>query len=364
MKKRSFFIGILCCALPGVFLSGCGTDGGAALSFADGAASAEEQEYTENFFAMDTFMTLTAYGERAEEAVEAGIAEIERLDAVFSTGDADSEISAINAAGGGTLSEEVAAVIRRALTIYEQTDGIFDISIYPVMKLWGFTDGNYQVPEEDELAAALSLVNAGELTLSEEDGATVLSMADGMEIDLGGIVKGYADDRVAEVFASYGIEDAIINLGGDVRVMGTRPDGSLWRVGIQDPEDSDGYIGGLALTDMAVVTSGGYERYFEDEETGVRYHHIIDPRTGASADNGLVSVSVVSADGTLADALSTTLFILGSEEAVEYCEAHCAADGFGALLMTQEGELYITEDLEDSFIDLTGDTTLHVIGTR
>ncbi len=366
MKKRKFLIGILCVILSCVFLSSCGTGDESSPSVSAGTESAagDDQEYTQTMFAMDTYMTLTAYGENAREAVEAGMAEIQRLDELFSTGDENSEIYAVNAAGGGEVSEETAMMIRRSLEIYEKTGGIFDISIYPVMELWGFTSGSYQVPDPDELERTLALVNSGDLELYERDGTEVLAMEEGMKIDLGGIVKGYADDRVAEIFAEYGINDAIINLGGDVRVMGLRPDGTEWRVGIQDPEDSDELLGGLSLTDINVVTSGGYERYFEDETTGVRYHHIIDPRTGSSANNGLISVSVVSEDGALADALSTTLFILGSEDAVTFCENYSESEGFDALLMTEDREIYITEDLEDSFIDLSGDTKLNIIETH
>ncbi len=366
MKKRKILSGIVCCALICPLLSGCGSDGQTSVSETDSTEtdSSGDQEYTKSFFAMDTYMTLTAYGENAREALEAGEAEIERLDRLFSTGDENSEIFALNAAGGGEVSEETAMLIQRSLDLYDQTGGIFDISIYPVMELWGFTSGDYKVPESDELERTLALVDAGNLSLTESDESAVLSMEEGMEIDLGGIVKGYADDRVGDIFAEYGVEDAIINLGGDVRVMGTRPDGDLWRVGIQDPEDTDGFLGGLTLTDTTVVTSGGYERYFEDEETGRRYHHIIDPRTGSSADSGLISVSVICEDGTLADALSTTLFILGTEDAVEYCESFSESDGFDALLMDEDREIYITEDLADSFIDLTGDTELNIIKTH
>ncbi len=366
MMKRKFMTGILVCTLLCVFLAGCGADKEtiAVSGSAESSGKSADGEYEQTVFAMDTYMTLTAYGENAQEAVEAGVEEIDRLDALFSTGDEDSEIYALNAAGGGVLSEETALLIRRSLEIWDETGGLFDISVYPVMKLWGFTDGEYRVPEPEELSETLALVNAGDLTLTERDGETILSMEEGMQIDLGGIVKGYADDRVAEIFAEYGIEDAVINLGGDVRVMGTRSDGTRWRVGIQDPEDPEGVLGGLALTDTSVVTSGGYERYFEDEETGIRYHHIIDPRTGSSADGGLISVSVVSEDGTLADAVSTALFIMGSTDAVEYCGEHAAADGFDALLMTEDREIYITEDLADSFSDLDGGTELHIIETH
>ncbi|MCD8109231.1 MAG: FAD:protein FMN transferase [Clostridiales bacterium] len=385
MKKNFFIVGLICCVMANPVLGGCGSgaeDPGssqteqeessvsveaAAEDAAVSADSAEDEPYSQDFFAMDTYMTLTAYGENAQDAVEAGVAEIERLDALLSTGDSDSEIYALNAAGGGELSDETAYLIERSLEVYESTGGLYDISIYPVMDLWGFTasdESAFAVPEASVLEETLALVDAGKLALTEnEDGTMVLSMEEGMQIDLGGIVKGYADDRIAEIFAEYGIESAIINLGGSVRVVGTKTDGSLWKVGIQDPEDSSGYLGGLALSDMAVVTSGGYERYFDDEETGIRYHHIIDPRTGYSAYNGLISVSIISEDGTLADALSTSLFIMGTEEAIAYCEEHCVADGFDVLMETEDGEIYITDRLEESFIDLNGDTELHIITT-
>ncbi|MCD8149644.1 MAG: FAD:protein FMN transferase [Clostridiales bacterium] len=385
-KKKKILTGILCGVFLAAFLSGCGL-GNNADSAGTGSASEEvsseedssaaadasadlsdDESCSQDFFAMDTYMTLTAYGENAQEAVEAGIAEINRLDALLSTGDTDSEIYRINEAGGGVLSDETSYLVRRSLDVYESTGGLYDISIYPVMDLWGFTgtdEEDFSVPEESVLEETLALVDAGKITLAEnEDGETVLTMEEGMQIDLGGIVKGYADDRVAEIFAEYGVECGIINLGGSVRVVGTKTDGSLWRVGVQDPEDSSGYLGGLAVSDVSVVTSGGYERYFDDEETGIRYHHIIDPRTGYSAYNGLISVSIVSEDGTLADALSTSLFIMGTEEAIAYCEEHCEADGFDVLLETEDGDIYITDDLESSFIDLNGDTELHVIETH
>ncbi|MCC8150292.1 MAG: FAD:protein FMN transferase [Lachnospiraceae bacterium] len=388
MNKKTMITGVLCCALLGASLSGCGFGSGvdsaetgsdleglssdeyipAESEAASSEEASEDESYSQDFFAMDTYMTLTAYGENAQAAVEAGMAEINRLDALLSTGDEESEIYQINETGGGVLSDETAYLVRRSLEVYESTGGMYDISIYPVMDLWGFTgegEDDFAVPEASVLEETLALVDAEKITLTEnEDGGTVLSMEEGMQIDLGGIVKGYADDRVAEIFAEYGVESGVINLGGSVRVVGTKTDGSLWRVGVQDPEDTSGYLGGLEVSDVSVVASGGYERYFDDEETGIRYHHIIDPRTGYSAYNGLISVNIVSEDGTLADALSTALFIMGTEEAIDYCEEHCETDGFDVLLETEDGDIYITDDLEDSFIDLNGDTELHLIETH
>ncbi|MBS5192147.1 MAG: FAD:protein FMN transferase [Lachnospiraceae bacterium] len=375
MKKRKLLIALLCGALVCLPLAGCnnkngasGTDSSVQSEVSEDAgeqnSSDSSQEYTSDVFAMDTYMTLTAYGENAQEAVEAGIAEIQRLDDLLSTGKDTSEVAQINANGGGVLSEDTDYLVKRALDIYQSTNGAFDISIYPVMQLWGFTTGNFAVPSESDLAAKLALVDAGKIILSEENGQTSISLPEGMEIDLGGIAKGYTSGRVMDVMKSYGIKSAVINLGGNAHVLGNKTDGSQWKVGIQDPEDENGYLGGVSVTDKAIITSGGYERYFVDEDTGVKYHHIIDPKTGYSANNGLISVTIVSADSTLADGLSTSLFVLGTEDAITYCEEHCAEDGFDAIMEDEDGKLYITDDIYDDFINMNNNKNIEKIQTN
>lgn len=375
MKKRKLLIALLCGALVCLPLAGCnnkngasGTDSSVQSEVSEDAgeqnSSDSSQEYTSDVFAMDTYMTLTAYGENAQEAVEAGIAEIQRLDDLLSTGKDTSEVAQINANGGGVLSEDTDYLVKRALDIYQSTNGAFDISIYPVMQLWGFTTGNFVVPSESDLAAKLALVDAGKIILSEENGQTSISLPEGMEIDLGGIAKGYTSGRVMDVMKSYGIKSAVINLGGNAHVLGNKTDGSQWKVGIQDPEDENGYLGGVSVTDKAIITSGGYERYFVDEDTGVKYHHIIDPKTGYSANNGLISVTIVSADSTLADGLSTSLFVLGTEDAITYCEEHCAEDGFDAIMEDEDGKLYITDGIYDDFINMNNNKNIEKIQTN
>lgn len=375
MKKRKLLIALLCGALVCLPLAGCnnkngasGTDSSVQSEVSEDAgeqnSSDSSQEYTSDVFAMDTYMTLTAYGENAQEAVEAGIAEIQRLDDLLSTGKDTSEVAQINANGGGVLSEDTDYLVKRALDIYQSTNGAFDISIYPVMQLWGFTTGNFAVPSESDLAAKLALVDAGKIILSEENGQTSISLPEGMEIDLGGIAKGYTSGRVMDVMKSYGIKSAVINLGGNAHVLGNKTDGSQWKVGIQDPEDENGYLGGVSVTDKAIITSGGYERYFVDEDTGVKYHHIIDPKTGYSANNGLISVTIVSADSTLADGLSTSLFVLGTEDAITYCEEHCAEDGFDAIMEDEDGKLYITDGIYDDFINMNNNKNIDKIQTN
>ena len=375
MKKRKLLIALLCGALVCLPLAGCnnkngasGTDSSVQSEVSEDAgeqnSSDSSQEYTSDVFAMDTYMTLTAYGENAQEAVEAGIAEIQRLDDLLSTGKDTSEVAQINANGGGVLSEDTDYLVKRALDIYQSTIGAFDISIYPVMQLWGFTTGNFVVPSESDLAAKLALVDAGKIILSEENGQTSISLPEGMEIDLGGIAKGYTSGRVMDVMKSYGIKSAVINLGGNAHVLGNKTDGSQWKVGIQDPEDENGYLGGVSVTDKAIITSGGYERYFVDKDTGVKYHHIIDPKTGYSANNGLISVTIVSADSTLADGLSTSLFVLGTEDAITYCEEHCAEDGFDAIMEDEDGKLYITDGIYDDFINMNNTANIQEIKTK
>ncbi len=324
----------------------------------------EDGGWEAEVFAMDTYMTLTAYGDQAEEAVRAGVAEIQRLDALLSTGDAASEIGQINANGGGELSEESEYLLDRAMEIYESTGGAFDITIYPVMELWGFTTGDFSVPDESELQETLALVGADKIIKTEDGQGAELSLMElsdtsgsvrTQEIDFGGIAKGYTSDRVIEIFREYGIESGKISLGGNVYVLGNKTDGTPWKVGIQDPEDSGECVGGISIADKAVITSGGYERYFE--EGNVTYHHIIDPKTGYPANNGLISVTIVSEDGTLADGLSTSLFVLGTEDAIDYCEKNCRTDGFDAILEAEDGTIYITEGIQEDYLEVgTGGT--------
>lgn len=334
---------IMCIMLCGL-LAGCGEETG----------GAETQEpVSRDFFAMDTYMTVTAYGDQAEQATEAAEEEVYRLDAMLSAGSADSEIGRLNADGSGTLSEETAGLVKRGLEFYDATEHRFDIAIYPVMEAWGFTDKNYRVPSKDELESLLALTDADEVSLDEETGQVAFGK-DHMAIDLGGIAKGYTSSRIVEIYREMGVTSGLVNLGGNVQVLGTKPDGSKWRVAIQDPKSASGgdenaqetqYMGVLEAEDVAAITSGAYERNFT--KGGRFYHHIIDPATGEPADSGLQSVTIVSNDGTLADALSTSLFIMGKEQAIQYWRAH--SDEFGCILLDEDDELFVSENIADSF---------------
>lgn len=345
---------ILCVLLSLCLLTGCAysVGGGTDASEADPEASESSTEYLE---AMDTYMTLTAYGSHREAALEDACAEIRRLEALLSTGSDSSEVCALNQSGSGVLSDDTAALLEYALGLYDSTGGAFDITVYPLMELWGFTTQDYQVPTADALQSTLALVGADRLTYDSD--TRTLTLGEGQAIDFGGIAKGYTSQRVMELFLEAGVTSAMVSLGGNIHCLGTKPDGSLWRIGIQDPAGAEGEIAAVvSVADQAVITSGGYQRYFEDEDTGETYHHIIDPATGYPAKSGLSSVSIVTGDGTLGDGLSTALYIMGLEEATAYWRAHSTL--FQAILIDDDGAIYVTEGIADAVTADAGFTVL------
>lgn len=309
------------------------------------SAALQKQVVTRQLFAMDTIMEFTAYGKNAEAAVSAAMQEVQRLDALLSAdsgapvANPDSEVSRLNREGGGAVSEDTAALLRLSLETYGETGGLFDCTVYPLVELWGFPGQEYRVPTEEELAAVLPLVDSGKLQF---DGET-LRMEPGQAIDFGGVGKGYAAARVMEIFRQHGVRSGMASLGGNVQVLGAKPDKTLWRIGVRDPESS-GYFGVLSLKDKAAVTSGGYERYFEAD--GETYIHILDPRTGRPAESDLLSVTVVSKDGARADALSTALFLMGQEDAAAFWKNQ---GGFDMVLVTEDRQVFISEGLDGSF---------------
>ncbi len=341
MRKRTApALGVFLAAF-GLAAAGCG----AQQNTAEESSTGSEASSTRETFAMDTYMTVTGYGEQAEEAVDAAIEEITRLDALLSAENPDSEVYAVNEKGGGSISRETALLVETALETGQRTGGKFDITILPVMDAWGFTGDEFHVPDEDTLDSLLSLVDYSQVNLDAE--AMTVTLGEGQEMDLGGIAKGFTSDRIMEIFREQGLASGIVSLGGNVECLGTKTDGSLWRCGIQDPYDDSALLGVLSVKDAAVITSGAYERNFTDEETGKVYHHIIDPDTGYPADSGLVSATIVSGSGMLADSLSTSMYILGLEGAESYWREY--GEEFDMILMTEDDQVYVTEGIADQF---------------
>ena len=325
----------------GIMLCGCGELPGTAAKESAGAEPAQR-----TLFAMDTVMSLTAYGPGGEEAVQKAAEEIERLDKLLSTGDENSEISALNRKGSGKLQGDVKELVERSLQMAEETGGTFDIAIYPVMEAWGFTEEEQHVPDQEVLKELLPLCDTADIEYDASTG-NIRFRKEGMKIDLGGVAKGYTSTRLMDIYKSCGVTSGLVNLGGNVQTLGTKPDGSLWRIAIEDPDNGEDRLGVLSIADKAAITSGGYERFFEAD--GQIFHHIIDPATGWPAKNGLKSVTIISADGTLADMLSTSLYIMGTEKAQQFCLEHAGSDSFDAVLYTDEDKLLITPGIEESF---------------
>lgn len=311
-----------------------------------------DEPQSRDVFAMDTYMTLTAYGDNAENALDKAEAEIERLDNLLSTGDGNSEIYALNQNGTGTISEDTETLLNESEKLYTDTEGVFDITIYPIMDAWGFTTQNYRIPSDEELKGLLENVNASKIQYDKASKKVALPA--GVKIDFGGIAKGYTSSRIMDIYKKCGVTSGMVSLGGNVQLLGAKPDGSFWRVAVQSPDDTNDYLGVLEAEDKAVITSGGYERHFE--ENGKIYHHIIDPATGYPAENGLKSVTIVSDDGTLADGLSTSLFIMGKDKACDFWKEH--SDKFDMILMTDDNELYVSEGIADVF---SSDLTTNIV---
>lgn len=308
-----------------------------------GCVPADEPLPSTSFFAMNTPMSVQIDG---GETLLRGVEELAYvLEHKLSVTDEKSEIFAINSNGGGEVSSETAGLIEFALDMCESTDGALDITIYPVLRAWGFTvddvdyDNGFVLPTDGELSELLALVDYKKVEVSDNS----VTLGEGMMLDLGAVAKGYASDRIAGYLRRGGVTSALLNLGGNVYALGKKPNGVKWTIGVKSPER--GIIGTLQAEDAAVVTSGGYERYFERD--GVRYHHIIDPSTGRPADSGLASVTVVGSSGARCDALSTALFVMGLDRASDYWREH---GDFEAVFVTSDGELLVTAGLEDNFV--------------
>ncbi len=294
---------------------------------------------------MDTDVTIKAYGRDAEAAVDAAFEEIKRLDALLSAHDSGSEIWAVNQNAGidpVEVSPDTMYVVERALYFAQITDGAFDPTILPVMSLWGFGTPAASVPKPAELQDALKLVDYKKIYVNSDDG-TVFVSEYGMGLDLGGIAKGYAVDKMAQVMRDKNVSSFLINAGGNTLTSGTKPDGSLWRVAVTDPSNPEDFIGVMPSKNLAIVGSGDYQRFFVED--GVKYHHIIDPKTGYPV-RGIHGTAVFLPSSTDADALSTSLFVLGPDAGEEILTKF---ENLGVIYVVEDGNM-ILQGLVDDFV--------------
>ena len=342
LKKRivSFALAMSC-----ALLCGCSEKISEKTQNNSSAVQTDSSPQTRDIFAMDTYMNLKAYGENASQALADAEKEIVRLENILSVTKDDSDINKINSGTSRQVSEDTANIINAALRYGDSTDGALDITIYPVLKLWGFTTGEYKIPKQQEIDDLLENVNYSDV---EINGNTV-SVPENAEIDLGALAKGYTGDRIMQVLKSYGIDSAIISLGGNVQALGTKPDGSQWKVSVRNPFAPDTDMCIVSIDGKAVITSGNYERYFQGDD-GEIYWHIIDPADGYPADNGIVSATVIGDEGLMCDSLSTSLFIMGREKAEKYWREN---GGFDMILVTDDGKILYTNGIAESFENIS-----------
>lgn len=302
-----------------------------------------------SFEAMSTFMTLKSYGpnsQKANESVEEMIANIE---AQISTTNKDSYIYKINNDNNREekfidIPPQIAELIEFSLKMAKKTNGAFNPVLYPIVHLWGFTTAKYKVPADFEIEETLAITDFNKVTITKKrDNSATITMKKNMMIDMGAVGKGFAGDQAIQMMKEMGITSAIIDLGGNVQTLGCKPDGSPWKIGITNPW-GEAPIGGIAVCDKAVITSGGYERFFE--ENGKRYIHIFDGKKGKPVENNLAAVTVIAKSGLFADALSTALFAMGKEKSIEFWKKN--HEKFQMILVMNDKSVAYTEELTNT----------------
>lgn len=293
-------------------------------------------------FYMDTYVECTLYGRNSGEAKVRIENMLDELDRLFDVTNQDSDVSKINAGAGEfvEVSEHTSYVISEAKKIGELTGRALDITIYPVVKAWGFTTGENRVPGPEELSTLVKTVDVSQI---ETDGNFV-KIPEGFMIDLGSVAKGYASNLLRDLCKNAGVKRAIIDFGGNIVCIGSKSVGKDWHIGIQSPYEDRNVPAYVSVSDKAVVTSGLYERFFEKD--GVRYGHIMDPFSGYPVDNGLVSVTIIADDGLLADSLSTAIFVGGEELAVKLRDTL----DFEYVLFYGHGDVKVSDDIDFSYI--------------
>ena len=336
MKKKSCVSAVVSAFL--IAAAGCGSSP---------SAKEENRTYSRDIFAMDTYMSIRAYG-GDESALDAAEERIRQLEAELSVTKPDSDVARINASAGSPaeVSEDTALIVKKALETGSLTGGALDVTAYPLVKEWGFTTGDYHIPSQESIDELLVNVDYGRIEMS---GSTV-AVGTGQQLDLGALAKGYTSDEVIRILRDNGTDAAIISLGGNVQSFGTKPDGSAWKVAVRDPFSPENDMCVIETGEKAVITSGNYERCFTGDD-GREYWHIIDPADGYPADNGIVSATIIGGSGLDCDALSTAVFVKGLEGAESLWRSSMSYD---MIIVTDDRKIYYTEGVADSFSNLSG----------
>ena len=356
--QRRFFYLILCTALvcPMLLFTGC-------QNAADTDTAAGKEPISISSIKLNTAVQITIYDSQDKSLLDDCLALCDKYELIFSRTDEESELYKLNhrisdsavsnqttetqptpyQINGTTntwhISEDLAALLSEGLSITKESDGAFDIAIAPLTSLWDFTAEDPKVPDDADIQNALPLCSSDGVTINGQD---IILPSDDIQFDVGAIAKGYIADRLKDFLVKKGVNSAIINLGGNVLCIGSKPDGTPFKVGIQKPfADRNETEAVMDITGKSVVSSGIYERCFK--QNGKLYHHILNPKTGYPYDNGLISVTIISDQSVDGDALSTTCFALGLEDGMKFAEKK----GVQAVFITEDYELHYTDGFQD-----------------
>ncbi|PAB57235.1 FAD:protein FMN transferase [Anaeromicrobium sediminis] len=306
-------------------------------------------------YALGTIIDFTLFEEdedKANKAIDRAISRINEIEKNMSTNIGESEISSVNKYAGQRrvkVSDDTIYVIKRALEFGKISDGKFDVTILPLIKAWNIGTDKERIPPKEEIEYLIKNIDYKNVEVNDETNEVYLKSKE-MGIDLGGIAKGYIGDEVRKIFKEDGIDSAVVSLGGNVTLVGKKIDSSDWKVGVQNPESPRGsHIGVIQAGETNIVTSGNYERYFEKD--GKRYHHILDPESGYPAENGVISTTIITIDGVSADALSTSIYLLGLEEGMKLIESLSNVE---CIIVTEDRNVYSSSGIKGKF-NLTDD---------
>jgi len=299
------------------------------------------------FYTLGTIIELKVHGPNAEKSIIEAISKLSQIDDKMSVFKDFSEVSIINRNAGISyckVSDDTYFVIKRAVEYSKLSGGAFEPTIRPLVGLWGVNTDHARIPKLDEIRYYMRLINYKDIILNDKDKSIILRN-ENQQIDLGAIAKGFAADKVKDILIENNIENAIIDLGGNIYALGNKPDGALWNIGIQDPIKVRGeYVGIVSVKNKSIVTSGNYERYFIEE--GKRYHHIINPMTGAPSENDIISATVISEYSIDGDALTTCVYVMGIKKGLKLIES---IEGTEAIFITKDKQVYVTQGIVDTF---------------
>lgn len=305
---------------------------------------------------MGTVVSVTLYDSNDEGILDKVFTKVKELESTLSINENGTLVDKINESAGiepVKVDYDTYTVIKKGLEYAKLSNGLFDISVGPIVKLWNIGLPEAKVPTQEEIDSRIPLVGYSDVELNDEEN-TVFLKRQGMMIDLGGVAKGYTADVISDILTEEGVKSAIIDLGGNIFAHGLKVDGSTWRIGIQNPfSDRGDIIGTITVKNKSIVTSGIYERYIEKD--GIKYHHILSPKTGYPYENELAGITIISDKSSDGDALSTSVFAMGVEEGMKFVNTQ---EGIDAIFVTKDNKIYITDGIRDIFKLTNTDFTL------